>query len=1046
MRSLIKYFIDNSLAANLLMFTILILGVFSAMNTKRLFFPAIPEKIITVQAVYPGASPEEVEEGIISKVEEAIKGISGVDRVTATALENVASVIVETEEDVDIDAVLRDVKNGVDAIASFPTDMESIRVYKQEIILNAIVYTISGNLDLKALKKYARDIEDDLLATEGISQVDISGFPEEEIEIAFRENDLRTYQISLAQATQAIRSANLNITSGTIEGATEDLLLRANNKGYTATDFRNIIVKTSSGGSVTRLHQVADIKDKWEDNPSRSFIDGEPAVTIKAQYTRDEDIVEVADKTKAYFEKFIGENPAIKVTLLNDESEVIKGRLQLLAENGIMGFFLVVLLLAMFLNWRLAFWVAIAIPISFAGMFIFVAGLDESINVVSSFGMIMVLGILVDDGIVICESIYSKYEEGGFSRAEAAIEGTMEVLPAVTGAIITTMLAFSGFFYIDGQLGDFFSSLSVFVIFALLFSLIEGAFILPNHVSHSHALDPNKKRYWLTENLDGFMRFLRDKVYGPILRFTLGNRFFMFSIVMSLLIFAVAAVQGGLVRQDFFPAVEGNNVRIALKLPAGTNEEVTLQILNKIEKAAWDVNKEISEQYLPDSTMVLHVAKDVGPTSYEGSLDIILIDAEMRTELGERAIGSLIREKVGPILEAESLTYSGFGNFGKAVSLILVSDNSEQLDQATEAVKANLNELEELKDITDTNAEGLKEVIINLNEKGRFLGLSLQEVAGQVRQGYFGSEVQRLQKGRDEVKVWVRYAEKDRQNINQLKNMRIRLSNGQEYPLLEIATLETATGVLAINRLESKRQVTIEADVSSNQVSAADINNSLKDTMPVVLASYPDVTALFEGQDREMGRTVKSFGPVYSVILFLMFIVIALTLQSFSQTVAVFLLIPFCYIGVVFGHWVMNEPISILSNQGILALIGILVNDALVFVSTYNQNLKKGLAQMTALHDAGLARFRPITLTSVTTVAGLGPLLLNQSVGAQFIIPMAISVAFGLIFITGIILILLPILLVTMNRGKVYIGWLWNGKKPSFEDVESAVRKQRALT
>jgi len=529
MRSLIKYFIDNSLAANMLMFSILILGTFGALNTKRLYFPVIPEKIIMVQAVYPGASPQEVEEGIITKVE--------------------ASVVVETEENVDIDAILRDVKNGVDAIASFPTDMESIRVYKQEIILDAIVYTISGNLDLKALKKYARDIEDDLLATEGISQVDISGFPEEEIEIAFRENDLRTYQLSLAQATQAVRSANLNITSGTIKGATEDLLLRANNKGYSAVDFRNIIVKTSPSGSITRLHQVADIKDKWEDNPGRSYIDGEPAITIKAQYTKEEDIIKVADQTKAYFAKFITENPAIKVTLLTDESEVIKKRLELLIENGLMGFFLVVLLLAMFLNWRLAFWVAIAIPISFAGMFIFASYLGESINVVSSFGMIMVLGILVDDGIVICE--------------------------------------------IDGQLGDFFSSLAVFVIFALLFSLIEGAFILPNHVAHSQALAPNKKRNWLTEKLDAFMR----------------NRFFMFSIVMSLLIFAVAAVQGGLVRQDFFPSVEGNNVIIRLKLPAGTNEAVTLKTLNKIEAAVWEVNKEISEKYLPDSSIVIHVVR-----------------------------------------------------------------------------------------------------------------------------------------------------------------------------------------------------------------------------------------------------------------------------------------------------------------------------------------------------------------------------------------------------------------------------------------------------
>jgi len=443
------------------------------------------------------------------------------------------------------------------------------------------------------------------------------------------------------------------------------------------------------------------------------------------------------------------------------------------------------------------------------------------------------------------------------------------------------------------------------------------------------------------------------------------------------------------------------------------------------------------------SSMVVHILKEVGPNSYEGKLNVILIDAEKRVGMGERAIGVLIKDRVGPIPEAESLTFGGFSNFGKPVSVALTSANGDQLNQATLEVKQKLNELADLKDITDTNQEGLQEISINLNEKGRFLGLSLQEVAGQVRQGYFGTEVQRLQRGRDEVKVWVRYSEADRQNINQLRDMRIRLNSGQEYPLSAIATLDTNRDILAINRIEGKRQVTIEADISNNDVSATDINTSLKETIiPDVLKSYPEVSAMFEGQDRENAKTGASFGKVYGVVLFLMFFVIALTLQSISQTLAVFLLIPFCYVGVVWGHYLMGEPISLLSNQGILALIGILVNDALVFISTYNQNLKKGLAQMDALYKAGLSRFRPITLTSVTTVAGLLPLLANNSMGAQFIIPMAISVAFGLIFITAIILVLLPIYLVAFNRIKVYSSWLWNGQKPSFEAVERAVKDE----
>lgn len=1047
MRSIIKYFIDNTLAANLLMIAILIMGFFGMTNTKKLFFPEIKDKFIIVQATYLGASPEEVEEGVVSKVEEAIKGVSNIERITSKSVENVGTVTVETTEKADVDAVLTDIKNAVDAISSFPVDVESIQVFKRELISNAVRYAISGDIDLKTLKAYAREIEEDLLAIDGISKVTLAGFPEEEIEIAFREADLRTYQISFAQATQAVRGANLNITTGTIKGEKEDLLLRANEKGYTAKDFRDIVVKTSTNGSVIRLHQIADIRDKWSDNPNREYINGKTAITIDVQYTRNEDIVNVAENAIAYMEEFAKTNPGIITTQLFDESEVIKNRIDLLIENGIVGFFLVVLLLAMFLNWRLAFWVALAIPISFAGMFIFVSLLGESINVVSSFGMIMVLGILVDDGIVICESIYSKYETGEYTRTQAAIEGTMEVLPAVTGAILTTILAFSGFFFVAGQIGEFFSSLAVFVIFALLFSLIEGALILPTHVAHSHALDPKKKRLWLSVQFDNFMKWLRDKMYAPALRFSMHNKFFVFASILSLLIVTLAAMQGGIIKQTYFPNVEINNLGISLKMPSGTSEGITRAWLDHIETAAWEANKELTAEYMPDGRPIIeNIQKTIGPSSNEGQLNLLFIDIEERRAVTGRKISEAIRQKSGPVGGAEQLTYGAFLNFGKPVSLAIVGNNAEELDLATKDIKDELNQLAELRDITDTNLEGLKEVKINLNEKARFLGLTLQEIAGQVRQGYFGSEVQRLQRGKDEVRVWVRYAENDRKNIEQLQDMRIRLNDGSAFPLRELATLNVERGILAIDRLEGKRQITIEADIANNDVSASEqIANIKENIAPVVEAKYPSVTALFEGQERENSKTNASFMLVGPIILILMFFIIALTFKSISQTIVVFLLIPFCYIGVGWGHYIMNSPITLLSNQGVLALIGILVNDTLVFISTYNQNLKKDMPMMDALYQAGLSRFRPIVLTSVTTVAGLAPLLLDPSLGAQFIIPMAISVAFGLMFITVIILLLLPIFIIATNRLKVYFTWFWEGKKPSYESVESAIKNQQVL-
>lgn len=1047
MRSIIKYFIDNTLAANLLMVAILIMGFFGMTNTKKLFFPEVKDKFIIVQAAYLGASPEEVEEGVVSKVEEAIKGVSDIERVTSKSIENVGTITVETVEKADVDAVLTDVKNAVDAIASFPVNVESIQVFKQELLLDAVFYAISGDTDLKTLKQYAEQIEEDLLATDGISKVALAGIPEEEIEIAFREADLRAYQLSFAQATRAVQGANLNVTSGTIKGEKEDLLLRANNKGYTAETFRDIVVKTSPNGSIVRLHQIADIRDKWVDDPDRNYINGKTSVRITVKYTKNEDIVEVAEKTKAYMAEFAEKNPGITVTLLSDESQVINDRIDLLVENGLVGFLLVIILLAMFLNWRLAFWVALAIPISFAGMFIFVALFGESINVVSSFGMIMVLGILVDDGIVICESIYSKYEEGNLTRTQAAIEGTMEVLPAVTGAIMTTMIAFASFFFVAGQIGEYFSSLAVFVIFALAFSLIEGALILPTHVAHSHALDPDKKPLWLVLKFDGFMRWLRDSIYAPVLRFSMHNKFLVFASILSGLVLTFAAIQGGIIRQTFFPNVEFNNLDVALKMPSGTSADITEQWLSHIEQAAWEVNEELTEKYMPSGEPVIqNIQKTVGPTSNAGGLNLLFIDIEKRREVTGRLISEAIRERAGEIAGAEELTYGAQLNFGKPVSVSLVGNNSEELKLAADMMKTELNALAELRDVTDSDKDGLKEIKINLNEKAKYLGLNLQEIAGQVRQGYFGSEVQRLQRGKDEVRVWVRYAESDRRNIAQLEDMRIRLTDGRTFPLKEIATLEEEVGVLAIDRLEGKRLITIEADIANNDVSASDQNVNIKTNIaPKIEAKYSSVTALLEGQERETAKTNESFALVGPIVLILMFFIIALTFQSVSQTLVVFMLIPFCYIGVGWGHWFMDKPITLLSNQGVLALIGILVNDALVFISTYNQNLKKEMPQMDALYQAGLSRFRPIVLTSVTTVAGLAPLLLDPSLGAQFIIPMAISVAFGLMFITVIILLLLPIFIIATNRIKVYAKWLWEGRKPSFESVESAIKNQRSL-
>ena len=1039
MKSIVQYFIKFPIAANLLMVGLFLIGIFSLLNLKSTFFPEVESRIINIQVVFPGASPEEVEEGVINKIEENLKGITGLEQVTSVSRENSGTVVIEVMRGYTTDRVLQDVKNAVDRISSFPVGMEPPVVFKVENLGFAMSFAISGEVDLRTLKRYAREVEDDLRAIEGISKVSLSGFPEEEIEIAFRERDLRAYNLTFQEATQAVREANLQLTGGTVKGKEEELLVRADSKGYFAEDLREIVVKVSPEGGIVRLHQIADIRDRWADNPNRSFMNGQPSVVVTVQNTLEEDMITITDKVKEYIENFNATHEVVKATIIRDSSIILKQRMELLTENGLLGFFMVLILLAMFLHWRLAFWVALAIPISFAGMFLVANMIGITINVISLFGMILVIGILVDDGIVIGESIYQLYEKGT-PPLKAAVEGTLQVLPAVTSAILTTIIAFSAFLFIDGRLGDFFAEMAIVVIFSLVFSLIEGVLILPTHVAHSKALNPDRSPNRIQDAFDRFMGWMRDRLYKPTLRFAMHNKLLTTAVLVAVLIVTNGAMKGGIIKSTFFPVIERDNIVVNLQMPAGTREHITENWLSHIEQATWEANKELSDRFFQgEKEAILKVEKSVGPTTYEGTINVTILDGENRDSLTLREVINTVRRIAGTIPDAEQVGFSSQTPFGKPVSISLVGENAAELDRAAAKVKAELSQLEELADVNDNNQAGLREIDIQLKEKAHFLGLSLQDIVGQVRQGFFGSEVQRLQRGRDEVKVWVRYSEEDRSDLANLREMRVRFADGREFPLSEIAELSVDRGVVSINHLNGKREIKVEADIAKDDVSVSDLTTNLKDEIvPGILAEFPTVTALYEGQNREQEKSQQSMQRIIPIILLLMLFSIALTFRSISQTVAVFLLIPFGFIGVAWGHYLLGLPISFFSVLGIIALVGILVNDALVFVTTYNQNLKEGMNQMNALFEAGLSRFRPIVLTSVTTFAGLAPLLFEKSLQAQFLIPMAIAVSFGLLATTFIILILLPVLLIVTNRFKVYAAQLWNGVKPSYEAVETA--------
>ncbi len=1043
MRRIVKYFINNEIAGNILMILLFIVGLVGLSQMKTTFFPEVESRVISIRANYPGSSPEEIEEGIVSKIEENLKGLTGIERVTSISSENSGNVRVEVLKGYNTDAILQDVKNAVDGINSFPVAMEPVAIYKFENLGRVLSFAIYGDVPLKTLKKVSREVEDDLLAIDDLSKLTITGFPEEEIEVTFREKDLRSYNITFEEAARKIRQTNIESTGGKIKTEKEELLIRANNKEYSAKQFQDIVVKSNSNGGVVKLYQVADVADKWEDKPQRTFIGGEPGVVIQVQNTLEEDMITIADTVKQYIRTFNLENEEVQALIVEDSSITLNQRIDLLKDNGVKGFFIVLLLLAMFLHYRLAFWVALAIPISFAGMFLLASILGVTLNVISLFGMIVVIGILVDDGIVIAENIYQHYERGA-KPFQAAIDGTMEVLPAVFSAIITTVIAFSAFFFIDGRLGDFFREMAIVVTFSLVFSLVEGALILPAHIAHSKALKRDEKPNIIMRGLDNMMSFLRDTIYTPVLNWAVRFNYPTLAICIAALMITIGALSGGFIKSTFFPVIPRDNYSVDLKLPAGTREDITIDILNRIEKVTNEVNKELSNTFFEDEVYpITKVQKNIGPTTYEGNIQVSLLDGETRGDITARRIISKVREKLGTVTEAESLTFSSGSPFGKPLSVSLLGTDADELDRATTAVKQNLSKIPDLKDIVDNNQQGLKEISLALTPQAYNLGFTLQEIITQVRQGFFGTEAQRIQKGEDEVRVWVRYDLADRSDISNLAAMRIRSEDGRSIPLEELATFATERGVININHLDGEREVRIEADVLNDAVSISDITNDVKNIIiPETLKNFPSVRASFEGQDREQGKTQKSLGLIMPLIFLMMFFVIVLTFKSVSQALIVFALLPFGFVGVGFGHWIHGLPISLFSILGVIALIGIFVNDALVFITTFNERIKNGYEVREAVIETGKARFRPILLTSITTIAGLAPLIIEKSFQAQFLIPMAISVAYGLLVGTFILLVLIPALLVISNKSKTGIVKIYLGKSITPELVEPAHPRQ----
>ncbi len=1045
MRKAVALFIKYPFYANLIIAILIGGGIFSLLNLKKSFFPERSTTEIIVSVVYPGASPKEMEEGITIRIEEAIRGIVGIEYVNSTSSENFANVQVTTTGDYDIDETLQEVKNSVDAITSFPVDAEKPIVFKQRARTNALFMSLYGDADLQTLKKYVDLIEDDLYNSGVISQVNITGFPELEISIEVSEEDLLRYSLTFDQIAAAVSLNNRDISAGLVRSDEEEILIRSRNRKYEPNEIGNIIIKANPDGSFLRISDIAEVKMKFADVSNRGYMNGKESISIQIFKLGTEDLMEISSWLKDYIDEFNSTHESVKLEITYDFLDMLNSRLKLLYNNGGIGLLLVLLALGLFLSLRLSFWVAWGIPASFLGMIIVASIYGVTISMISLFGMILVIGILVDDGIVIAENIYTHFQNGK-SPKKAALEGTMEVLPAVATSVTTTIIAFTPLLFLQGRMEMMFAMAFV-VIFSLFFSLFEAFFVLPAHLSSPFILRTNQRKNIgarVRRQLDRFVNFLRYRIYAKILRFAIKWKYISVVAPMALIMITVGLFGGGFIKATFFPSIPFDFFNVNVAFTPGSGEKQTIDYLQRFDDAIWEVNQDLMEEFNDTSNFINYSFTNIGNAfngqeigAHAGSIFVLLRNLE-GANVSSFEIVDRVREKIGPMPEAEKYTVGGVNTFGTPVSLSLLGKDLEELQLAKAFVMNEMEKIKALKDITDNNAIGKREVLLELKPKAYFLGLTHSEISKQVRQGFFGGQAQRLQIGKDEVRVWVRYPKTDRVNLGQVESMKIKTPMG-EFPLSELATYEIKRGPVNIRRFNGKREVRIDADLVNQYESVPPLLEKINnDIIPAMQEMYPGISVESQGQQRASNEAMDDLSKYFGIAFVIIVLIIMIHFKSFSQGIIILMMIPLGWLGAVWGHGVEGIPVSMLSAWGMVALSGVIINDAVVFLAKYNSLIKSGKSLTQSVYEAGIARFRAILLTTITTTLGLYPIILETSFQAQFLVPMAVALAYGVMVGTGFILLFFPVLILVLNDIRRLAYWMYFGEWKKAEDLEPA--------
>lgn len=1030
MHTAIRWFAHNPVAANLLMTLLLLGGAAGAYLTNQEEFPSFDIPAVTVNVPYLGAAPVEVEKGVCVRIEEAIEGVEGVKKIMGDATEGMCSVFAEMEIDADEILVLNEIKSRVDGINSFPQETEKPIVSKLTIARRVVQVAVSGDATERLLKEIARDLRDELAAVEGISQVSVDYIRPYEISIEVSEQTLRAYGITLEQVSRAIRQSSFDMPGGSIRSRSGEILIRTTGQAYYGEEFADVVVLTRNDGTRVMLSDIAEIRDTFQEGDLMAEFNGSRAAMVNVSQVGSEDLIKIAKDAQQVVADYQRQlPPGVTTDIWINTSLELQERMSVLTRNAGGGLILVLLILALFLQFRLAMWVAIGIPVALMGTLAFLPGMDITISTMTVMGFILVLGIVVDDAIVVGERVYG-HEQMGKSRLDAAIEGTWEVSVPVIFGVLTTIAAFLPLILVQGRMAEFFSPIGWVVIFALVCSIIESQLILPSHLAHrsTKVATQGLSKKWndfqggLADALESFSR----NRYQPFVRLVTQWRYAAAAVCLGLLIIALAMILSGRIVFGFFPAVEGNRVYAGLEMPEGVSAETTLEAARRIELAAQRLNEELTlelglSEPLVQNTLV-SVGQEVdrnGPgrpmTAGRSNIAEVVIDLvvlEERNNLSAKIVANRWREAVGAIPDAVNLRFDADTySTGAPIAYQLRGDDVDELRRAAEELKAELSRFNGVFDISDSFRSGKQEVQLALLPEARNLGLTLSDLANQVRGAFYGAEAQRIQRGQDDVRVMVRFPEAERKSIGNLEDMYIRTPNGSQVPFYSVAQFDIGRGYSRINRLDGKRQVEVRADVDRSAVTPEEISAAVRaELLPQFRQRYPDIDVQLGGEQEERAEALGglAIGSLFSLVI--IYGLLAIPLRSYLQPLVIMSVIPFGAVGAITGHYVLDQQLMFFSALGIVALSGVVVNASLVLVDYANRQRREGMETVEAILKATSVRFRPIILTSVTTFVGLIPLMSTSTPATAPFLPMAISLAWGVLFATVITLLLVPCL------------------------------------